>query len=120
MSRIILDQINLRVEHYSHENLVDISDALSSNEQFEKLINFSAEFNLESIEDEDRDNFAKANAASRVYQKCLQQFFLLILKMQCLADFKEATLFCKSMLAYKHTTPFTVLERVLTDGPSAA
>lgn len=29
------------------------------------------------------------------------------------------TQFCKSMLAYKHTTPYTILERVLTDGPDA-
>jgi regulator of sigma D len=39
--------------------------------------------------------------------------------MHCLADFKEVTDFCKSMIAYKHTTPFTVLERVLTDGASS-
>lgn len=39
--------------------------------------------------------------------------------MRCLEDFKEATNFCKQMLAYKHTTPFSILERVLTDGPEA-
>ena len=60
--------MNLKIEEYTQEDLVDTSDALSSNEQFEKLINFSAEFNLESAEDEDRCQFAKPNAASRVYQ----------------------------------------------------
>ena len=41
------------------------------------------------------------------------------MKIHCLADFKEVTQFCKSIIAYKHTTPFTTLERVMTDGANA-
>lgn len=33
--------------------MIDIADGLNSNVQFEKLINFSAEFNLENSETED-------------------------------------------------------------------
>lgn len=53
-----------------------------------------------------------------MYQRCLQTLYLLIIKMHCLADFKEVTQFCKSVIAYKHTTPYTILERVFADGPS--
>ena len=51
LSRIVLDQLN---QFDSLENeVVDIADALSSNLQFEKLINFSSEFNLDSDDEQD-------------------------------------------------------------------
>ena len=51
LSRIVLDQLN---QFDSIENqVVDIADALSSNLQFEKLINFSSEFNLDSADEQD-------------------------------------------------------------------
>ena len=49
----------------------------------------------------------------------MKRLYLLIFKISCLSDFKKSTQFCKSMLAYKHTTPYTTLERVLTDGAEA-
>lgn len=119
LARIVLDQINNLNGESSDFLDSSIADALSSNLQFEQLINFSAEFNLETREESDSESFARPHSSSRVYLTCLKQLYLFIFKMQCLADFKEAIQFCKSMLAYKHTTPFTILERVLTDGQAA-
>ena len=81
-----MDQLNQILS--LDEDKVDIKDAFSSNLQFEKLINFSAEFNLESGETEDIEASSLPNSALLVYQRCLQRLFLLIFKMYCLADFK--------------------------------
>ena len=70
---------------------------------------------MESTEEKDLDTFARPSPTKRVYQECLQRLYLLVFKMHCIKDFKEATSFCKSMLAYKHITPWTTLERILTD-----
>ena len=61
LSRMILDQMN-QINTLDGE-MVDIKDAFSSNLQFEKLINFSAEFNLESGEAEDIEASSLPNAA---------------------------------------------------------
>ena len=61
LSRMILDQMN-QINSLDTE-MVDIKDAFSSNLQFEKLINFSAEFNLESGEAEDIEASSLPNSA---------------------------------------------------------
>ena len=69
LSQIVLDQINNHSDltRTDSENWsVDIADALKSNVQFEKLINFSAEFNLESG-GEDENDFARPYRSRRVY-----------------------------------------------------
>ena len=67
LERIILDQVNNHIERLDSDSAVDITDALSSNSRFERLINFSAEFNLDSTDEVDLENFAKPHSSSRIY-----------------------------------------------------
>ena len=88
---ILLDQLNesLRVTTKykdSGSNEVNIVKALSSNEDFERLINYSNEYNLEELQDDEVAR-SRPTAVHSVYQRCLKLLYLLVFKMSALTDF---------------------------------
>ena len=90
---ILLDQLNesLRVTTKykdSGSNEVNIVKALSSNEDFERLINYSNEYNLEELQDDEVAR-SRPTAVHSVYQRCLKLLYLLVFKMSALTDFVQ-------------------------------
>lgn len=106
---MLLDQLNESLREAtrytkSDGGEVDIGKALSSNEVFERLINYSNEYNLEelAVDDEAR---SRPNAVHSLYQRCIKLLYLLVFKMGALTDFNQTIQFTKIVLNYRHTTP---------------
>jgi hypothetical protein len=86
--------------------------ALTSNEDFEKLVNYSNEYNLEELNDDELLQ-AEPSPSHCLYQRCLKLLYLLMFKVSALIDFNQAILFTKTIMNHRHTTPLQKLERVL-------